>query len=157
MPDALRDAAPTPSVVRREDYRPPSHLVDTVELSFALHPGATRVRSKLHMRCNPAHGTVATSLRLDGEALKLIGLRVDGETLSANRYTLERGALVIHDLPPACTLEVETEIDPAANTELSGLYLSNGSFFTQCEAEGFRRITYFPDRPGRDGAVHGDG
>ncbi len=86
-------------------------------------------------------------MRLDGEALKLIGLRLDGETLSANRYTLERGALVIHDLPPAFTLEIETEIDPAANTELSGLYLSNGSFFTQCEAEGFRRITYFPDRP----------
>ncbi|MBN9511746.1 MAG: aminopeptidase N, partial [Alphaproteobacteria bacterium] len=147
MPDALRDAVPAPSVVRREDYRPPSHLIDTVELHFALQPQATRVRSTLRVRSNPAHGSVATSLRLDGEALKLVGLRLDGETLSANRYAVEPGALVIHDLPPACTLELETEIDPAANTELSGLYLSNGSFFTQCEAEGFRRITYFPDRP----------
>jgi aminopeptidase N len=143
----MPDAHATPTPVRREDYRPPAYLVDTVELAFALDPKATRVRSKLRMRCNPAHGAVAPSLRLDGEALKLIRVALDGAALSANQYALEPGALVIHDVPGAFTLELETEIDPATNTELSGLYLSNGGFFTQCEAEGFRRITYFPDRP----------
>jgi aminopeptidase N len=148
MLDAQRDAAPTPTATRREDYRPPAFLVETVELRFDLDPAATVVRSRLALRRNPAHGDPSAPLRLDGEALTLRALRLNGASLSPNQYVIERdGALNIADVPDAFTLEVETEIAPERNTELSGLYVSNGSFFTQCEAEGFRRITYFPDRP----------
>jgi aminopeptidase N len=149
MPDAQRDAAPAPApaAVRRQDYRPPAYLVDTVGLHFDLDPGATRVRASLAIRRNPAYGEVVP-LRLDGEGLKLLAIALDGAALSGNRYMIEPGgALVVHDVPDAFTLDTEVQINPAANTELSGLYVSNGSFFTQCEAEGFRRITFFPDRP----------
>ena len=149
MLDAQRDANPPPAPreVRRLDYRPPAWLVDTVRLHFDLHTGATRVRAELAIRRNPAHGE-AVPLRLDGEGLRLLALSLDGEALHGNRFTLEPGgALVVPDVPEAFTLATEVQIDPAANTELSGLYVSDGSFFTQCEAEGFRRITFFPDRP----------
>ncbi len=148
MLDAQRDAAPAnaPREVRRLDYRPPAWLVETVELQFDLHPGATIVRAQMAIRRNPAHGEVAP-LRLDGEGLRLIAAALDGEALHDNRYSIEHGALVIQDVPDSFTLATEVEINPQANTELSGLYLSGGNFFTQCEAEGFRRITFFPDRP----------
>ena len=133
---------------RRLDYRPPAFLVDTVDLHFELDPGATLVRSKLALRRNQAHGDPAAPLHLDGEGLTLLGLRLEGEALGANQYMLAQdGSLTIPGLPDACTLEVQTRIAPAANTELSGLYTSGGAYFTQCEAEGFRRITFFPDRP----------
>jgi len=132
---------------RRLDYRPPAFLVDTVDLRFELDPEATLVRSRLTLRRNPAHGTPAAPLHLDGEALTLLALRLDGAALGANQYALAEDGLTIPGLPDACTLEVETRIAPAANTELSGLYTSGGAYFTQCEAEGFRRITFFPDRP----------
>ena len=138
----------TPTETRRLDYRPPEFLVDTVDLRFELDPDATMVRSRLALRRNPARNDPAAPLRLDGEALTLVGLTLDGEPLGANQYAIgPTGDLTIPDLPDACTLEIETRIAPAANTELSGLYTSGGAFFTQCEAEGFRRITYFPDRP----------
>jgi aminopeptidase N len=86
-------------------------------------------------------------LRLDGEALTLVSIARDGEALGGNQYQFDNDTLVIPNLPDACTLTLETEIAPNRNTALSGLYVSDGSFFTQCEAEGFRRITYFPDRP----------
>ena len=149
MLDAQRDAVPShaPREVRRLDYRPPAYLVERVGLHFDLRPNATRVRAELHIRRNPAHGAVAP-LRLDGEGLRLVALALDGAALHGNHYAIEPGgALVIPDVPDRFTLATEVEIDPAANTELSGLYVSGGSFFTQCEAEGFRRITYFPDRP----------
>ena len=150
MLDAQRDSAPShaPTETRRQDYQPPAYLVDTVDLAFDLDPSATRVRATLAMRRNPAHGKAAP-LRLDGDAgLRLVSVALDGAALSHNRYTIEPdGALVIPEVPEAFTLATEVEIDPSANTELSGLYVSNGSFFTQCEAEGFRRITFFPDRP----------
>jgi len=136
-----------PTAVHRADYRPPAFLVDTVELHFDLDPTATIVRSRLAVRRNPAHGDPTAPLHLDGEALTLLGVRLDGEALSANRATETADGLVISDLPDACTLEIETRIDPAANSEFSGLYVSGGNFFSQCEAEGFRRISYFPDRP----------
>ena len=151
MPDSLRDTplAPTPAAapVRLADYRAPEFLVDRVALSFELDPGATIVRSRLEMRRNPASAEPTAPLRLDGEALELRALRLEGQALGANRYHLEEGKLIVADVPDAFTLEVETRIAPRDNTELSGLYLSNGGFFTQCEAEGFRRITFFPDRP----------
>src|SRR5271169_849854 len=93
-----------PHAIRRADYRPPAFLVDTVELHFDLDPTATIVRSRLAVRRNPAHGDPAAPLHLDGEALTLLGVRLDGEPLSANRATEQAGALVISDLPDACTL-----------------------------------------------------
>jgi aminopeptidase N len=136
-----------PSETHRLDYRPPAFLVDTVDLRFELDPDATLVRSTLTLRRNPAHGDVGAPLHLDGEALTLLSLHLDGAALGANQYTLAPDGLTIPDLPDACTLAIETHIAPAANTELSGLYTSGGAYFTQCEAEGFRRITFFPDRP----------
>ncbi len=137
-----------PTETRRLDYRPPAFLIDTVDLRFELDPNATLVRSKLALRRNPAHGDPSAPLQLDGEALTLLGLTLDGEALGGNQYTLAPdGGLTIPGLPDTCTLEVQTRIAPASNTELSGLYISGGAYFTQCEAEGFRRITFFPDRP----------
>jgi aminopeptidase N len=136
-----------PRETRLEDYRPPAFLVDTVELAFDLNEAATRVRSRLAVRRNPACADAHAPLSLDGEALTLVRITLDGEELGANRYLIEDGKLQIPDMPDTATLEIETHITPKDNTELSGLYTSNGSYFTQCEAEGFRRITYFPDRP----------
>ena len=131
---------------RLQDYRPPGFLVDQVDLGFDLDPAATIVRSRLRMRRNPA-GAPNGPLHLDGDGQPVLRLAIDGVEAGPNRYQLEDGNLVIADLPDAFVLEIETRIAPQDNTELSGLYVSNGAFFTQCEAEGFRRITYFPDRP----------
>jgi aminopeptidase N len=136
-----------PRETRLADYRPPAFLIDTVELSFDLDEAATRVRSRLALRRNPARADAHSPLLLDGEDVTLVRLALDGAELGANRYRIEEGKLVIPDMPDAGTLEIETRIAPKDNTELSGLYTSGGSFFTQCEAEGFRRITWFPDRP----------
>ncbi|MBO1073040.1 aminopeptidase N [Roseomonas marmotae] len=134
----------TPATIHRQDYRPPAFLVDSVELHVALHPTATRVRARLAMRRNGD----ARDLELDGEALTLIEASLDGAPLAAPRMEhLPGGGLRIADAPDAFVLETLVEISPEANTELSGLYLSGGNYFTQCEAEGFRRITFFPDRP----------
>jgi len=146
MQDSQRDAAP--ATVRREDYRPPAFLVDTVDLRFDLRPSATIVGAELVLRRNPAYGDLSAPLRLDGEGLTLLSLRVDGNALPPTAFTVDaHGGLVIPDLPEVCILQTEVRIAPDANTELSGLYVSGGNFFTQCEAEGFRRITFFPDRP----------
>ena len=149
MPLDVSSAPPqtTPRETRLADYRPPAFLVETVDLAFELDEAATRVRSRLVVRRNPAVGDADASLSLDGKALTLVRIALNGEELGANRYHLEDGKLLVPDMPDAGTLEIETLIAPKDNTELSGLYTSNGSFFTQCEAEGFRRITYFPDRP----------
>jgi len=136
-----------PAAVRLADYAPPEFLIDTVDLTFHLDPRETRVVSRLAVRRNPLAAAGGTALRLDGESLTLDRVAIDGATLGANRYAEIPGGLEIADVPDAFTLEIETRIHPAANTELSGLYTSGGSFFTQCEAQGFRRITYFPDRP----------
>ncbi len=138
----------TPQEIHRTAYRPPAFLIDHVDLDVTLDPAATLVRSRLALRRNPAHGDASAPLRLDGEAITLQAIRLDGTPLSPNRYTIEPdGTLVVADLPDECVLEIDVHNAPAANTELSGLYLSGGNYFTQCEAEGFRRITYFPDRP----------
>jgi len=136
--------ASTPATIRREDYAPPAFLVDTVELHFALHPTATRVRARLAMRRNGE----SHDLELDGEELMLLSASIDGAALPSYRCTsLPSGGLRIEDVPDSFMLETLVEISPEANSELSGLYLSGGNYFTQCEAEGFRRITFFPDRP----------
>jgi len=131
--------------VRLSDYRPPAWLIDTVELDVKLHPNATRVRAVLALKPNE---TTPAPVVLDGEDLKLIGLSLNDTPLTAEQYVVTPDGLTIPQ-PPAgpFKLTIETELDPAANTRLMGLYKSGATYCTQCEAEGFRRITYFPDRP----------
>src|SRR5688500_10670669 len=126
---------------RREDYRPPDWLVPQVALDFALDPHATRVRATLIVERNGSH---VRALRLDGDGLIPAVVRVDGDEAD---WSMDGRALVIEIAGDQATVETEVEIDPSANTKLSGLYASGGMLCTQCEAEGFRRITFFPDRP----------
>jgi aminopeptidase N len=147
MLDLSPDTAP-PQPVRLADYRPPVYLIDTVDLVFELGAEDTRVKSRLGIRRNPAVAERGAALHLDGEALELVSLALDGEPLGANRYQRPpEGGLILTDVPEAFTLDVETRIAPHSNTALSGLYVSGGNFCTQCEPEGFRRITFFIDRP----------
>ncbi len=147
MMDIAPEISPPPPV-RLADYRPPAFLIDTVDLVFDLGANDTRVRSRLGIRRNPEAAEHGTPLHLDGEELELLSLALDGEMLGANRYQLPtEGGLILADVPDAFTLDVETRIAPEANTALSGLYMSGGNFCTQCEPEGFRRITHFVDRP----------
>jgi aminopeptidase N len=133
--------------VRLQDYRPSDWLIDTVDLDISLDPSATRVRARLSIRPNPAVPGAAP-LRLDGDELSLSSLAIDGTPLPKDAYTAAPDSLTIAQPPQgAFQLEIETTIDPSANTKLMGLYRSNGTYCTQCEAEGFRRITYFLDRP----------
>ena len=137
----------TPRTVLLKDYRPPSFLIDTVELDIALHPTRTRVRSRLKMRANPevkAHGP----LKLDGELLELDSVRLNGRELQARDYDKSESQLTLRaPTRGEFTLEMVTSCNPEANKALTGLYLSKGTYCTQCEAQGFRRITYFLDRP----------
>ncbi len=137
-----------PHPIYLKDYAPPPFLVDETVLEFALAPAETRVRSRLSMRPNPASKAKAGVLKLDGEMLKLIRVAVDGKELEASRYKVTDKDLTIEGVPAKpFTLEIETVCNPEANKALSGLYRSQGVYCTQCEAEGFRRITYYPDRP----------
>src|SRR5438094_3895139 len=146
MPDALPDTAPQPT--RLADYRPPDFLVDTVDLVFDLGESDTRVASHVTLRRNPTAATPAAPLRLDGDEVELAALALDGRPLTPADYRREPdGALVVPQVPDSFALDIETRIAPERNTALSGLYISGGNFCTQCEPEGFRRITYFLDRP----------
>ncbi|MGV6871224.1 aminopeptidase N [Pseudochelatococcus sp. B33] len=134
-------------LIRLEDYRPTDYLIDTVDLTFRLHPTDTRIVSRLSLRPNPA-GRPGAPLALDGDELKLVSIRLDDAPLAAGAYTAAPDGLVVAAPPQRpFTLTVETAVDPTANTKLMGLYRSNGVYCTQCEADGFRRITYFLDRP----------
>jgi aminopeptidase N len=132
---------PTHVTVRREDYRRPDWLVPEIQLDFSLELDRTRVRATLAVERNGAHDR---PLKLDGSELKLLSVKVDGQD---GHWTFEEDQLVIEVAGNRATIETEVEINPAANTKLMGLYASNGMLCTQCEAEGFRRITFFPDRP----------
>jgi aminopeptidase N len=132
--------------IRLKDYRPPDWLVDTVDLDVALHPTQTRVRVTLSLKPNPQ--SAAAALVLDGDGLTLVSLKLDGAVLPPDSYIATPDRLTIPQPPHApFRLEIETLVDPSANTQLSGLYRSSATYCTQCEAEGFRRISYFPDRP----------
>ena len=140
----------SPTTIYRSDYTAPDFLVDTVHLEFDLDPASTKVTSHIALRRNPdAH--LADAIVLHGEALELLRLTLNGVVLEpgqgSGQYSLTAALLTIHDAPDVAVLDIETVIVPEKNTSLSGLYVSNGNFFTQCEAEGFRRITFFPDRP----------
>lgn len=128
----------------RHDYQPPLFLIDSVDLQFDLDPQATQVRAELQIRRNGAH---QQPLRLDGEQLQLLGLSIDGQPLAAADYQQDDEGLTVTTLKDAFCLSSEVVINPQANSALEGLYLSAGAFCSQCEAEGFRRITYFIDRP----------
>jgi aminopeptidase N len=133
--------------VRLEDYRPPDWLVETVELDVSLYSTATQVRAALTLRPNGS-GAAPAPLVLDGDALNLRALKLDGAALPAEQFVATPDRLTIAQPPQRrFRLEIETVVDPSANTQLSGLYRSGAIYCTQCEAEGFRRITYFPDRP----------
>jgi aminopeptidase N len=137
----------SPTTIYRKDYTPPAFLVDTVELGFDLDPDRTVVANRITMRHNPA--SQSQDIVLHGEEIELVQLRMNGKALAPTEYKLDGSTLTIRKVPAAAevVLEIETLCAPVQNTTLSGLYVSNGNFFTQCEAEGFRRITYFPDRP----------
>jgi aminopeptidase N len=138
----------TPRPIRLEDYRPSPFLIDTVELDIDLHPTATTVRSKIQVRRNPAHRGKPGPLKLDGEGLNLESIAIDGKALRPEAYRRSATHLRIPKVPDrAFVLETTVTINPEANTALQGLYRSRGVFCTQCEAEGFRRITFFIDRP----------
>ncbi len=140
---AMREGPTT--VVRREDYTAPAYWIDTVDLSFDLDPAKTRVLNRMRLRRNP--DVAAQPLRLDGEDLNLARVLVNGGGCS---FKMDGQTLVLENLPEGpepFDLEIFTTCAPEKNTQLMGLYVSQGTFFTQCEAEGFRRITYFLDRP----------
>ena len=133
------------AAVRREDYTAPAFWIDTVDLTFDLEPTKTRVLNKMRLRRNP--DVAAQPLRLDGEELNLARVLVNGGGTS---FKMDGHVLVLENLPEGIEpfdLEIFTTCNPEKNTQLMGLYVSQGTFFTQCEAEGFRRITYFLDRP----------
>ena len=140
---SLREGAAT--VVRREDYAAPAYWIDTVDLTFDLDPAKTRVLNRMRLRRNTE--VALQPLRLDGEDLNLARVLVNGAGCS---FKMDGQVLVLENLPEggdAFDLEIFTTCAPEKNTQLMGLYVSQGTFFTQCEAQGFRRITYFLDRP----------
>ena len=141
----LRDGQAQAPAIHRADYQAPAWWIDTVDLTFDLDPAKTRVLNKMRLRRNP--DVAAQPLRLDGEELNLARVMVNGGGTS---FKMDGNQLVLENLPEGTDsfdLEIFTTCAPAKNTQLMGLYVSQGTFFTQCEAEGFRRITYFLDRP----------
>ncbi|WP_159869099.1 aminopeptidase N [Novosphingobium sp. 9U] len=141
------DAAPpphAPQVIRREDYQAPAWLVPEVALDFALGLDATHVTSRLSVRRNP-QGNGSGTLRLNGDGIAPIAVRVDEQAV--NDWRLDGPDLLLPLPGEAHEVEIETQLNPATNSQLMGLYASHGMLCTQCEAEGFRRITFFPDRP----------
>ena len=128
-----------------EDYQPPAYRLETVDLNFDLGEDVTHVRSRLAISSLPE--TTRQPLRLDGHELELLSIKLDGKPLASDKFEHDSEQLTIYSPPDRFTLEIETAIKPQENTALQGLYKSSGNFCTQCEAEGFRAITYFPDHP----------
>lgn len=143
----MRDANPKTTYLK--DYTPPDYLIDAVDLHCSLDEEETQVRARLTMWKNPDAPKGPAPLELVGEELLLEAVRLDGRALTPAEYQLSKAALVVPTVPfdRAFVVEIETRINPKANTALEGLYLSNGMLCTQCEAEGFRKITWFLDRP----------
>ncbi len=133
------------AVIQRGDYKAPSYRISEVALNVRLDPENTEVYARLHLqRTAPAP---VTELHLDGESLELLNLQRDGQVLAESEYRQTDAGLLLLNPPEAFILESRVRIHPTANTSLSGLYHAGGQFLTQCEAEGFRRITYYLDRP----------
>ncbi|HEY0720146.1 MAG TPA: M1 family aminopeptidase, partial [Gammaproteobacteria bacterium] len=128
------------------DYTPPAFHILSIALHFALDAARTTVRARSVVQRQP-WAAAGTPLCLFGEELELLALRVDGRPLDGEEYHVDAESLTIHNPPASFELEIETAIQPERNTALEGLYASGGNLCTQCESEGFRKITYYPDRP----------
>jgi len=144
---APRVSESTQTRIYRKDYAVPEYLVDTADLAFQLDPAETRVDTTMRFRRNPESGTSGRSLSLHGDELELVAVHIDGVRLESSQFEVHAEGLRIHEVPAEFELRTEVLIRPERNTKLMGLYTSNGAFCTQCEAEGFRRITYSLDRP----------
>ena len=138
----MREGAP--KTIYRKDYKTPDFLIDSVDLAFDIYDGRTRVASKLDIKRN---GTNQAPLVLDGESLEIISLSINGRALSADEYRYANGKLTIENVPNQVCFEAEVDIVPEENTSLEGLYRSRTMYCTQCEAEGYRKITFGLDRP----------
>ncbi|MCA9710977.1 MAG: aminopeptidase N, partial [Myxococcales bacterium] len=138
---------PRPQPIYRKDYRPPHYLVDTVELYVSLHEDHAEIRSTLEIRRNPATAAGPQPLVLHGENLELQSIALDDAPLPQGAWVSDAQTLTVHEVPQRFRLSTVVRIEPQNNTQLEGLYRSGETFCTQCEAEGFRRITYFIDRP----------
>lgn len=138
----MREGAP--KTIYRKDYKAPDFLIDSVDLAFDIYDGRTRVASKLDIK---RHGTNQAPLVLDGESLEIISLSINGRALSADEYRYANGKLTIENVPDQVCFEAEVDIVPEENTSLEGLYRSRTMYCTQCEAEGYRKITFGLDRP----------
>ncbi len=136
-----------PQAVYLKDYTPPNYLIDEVELDFLLGEEITKVISHLQLRRNPDYLGNDETLELHGEELELKSVELEGKQLNPQQYIQSDETLLIPNAPQHFSLKIETHITPQTNTSLEGLYKSSGNFCTQCEAEGFRKITYFLDRP----------
>lgn len=136
-----------PSIIYLKDYQPSEYLITTVDLVFQLNEDATLVTSTMQIKRNPAVESKTGNLFLNGSHLKLISVSLDGKNLAGADYLQTEDSLKLNNVPDAFELVIVTEIKPQENTALEGLYKSSGMYCTQCEAEGFRRITYFLDRP----------
>jgi aminopeptidase N len=130
----MRDGDPI--TIRLSDYQAPVMQIREVHLAFDIQPGATTVSSRLRIERAAAEGP--GEIRLDGQELELLEVRVDGETISANAYRLDEDSLTLFDLPDRCEVQIMNRIAPEQNTALEGLYKSGNMYCTQCEAEGFR-------------------
>lgn len=130
-----------------KNYTPPPYLVTTVDLRFELNESATKVHNRMAVTRNPDVGDAVIALELYGKKLEINAVAIDGVALGTDSYTYDGSVLQIPEVPVGFEIEIENTINPGENTELEGLYLSSGNFCSQCEAEGFRRITFFPDRP----------
>lgn len=134
----------TPKTIYLKDYTPPEFIIDSIDLHFDLDETATVVKTSMKMR---RRADEKSPLVLAGQDLDLLSVTIDGKVLADDAYQVGDESLTIKDLPNSFRLEITTRINPKENTALEGLYLSSGNFCTQCEAEGFRRITYYLDRP----------
>lgn len=141
-----RDAN-APQTIYRQNYQVPTHLIDDIHLQIDLNDDVTVVKSVMQIRQNRLSTTKTKALKLHGEGLQLVSITLNGERLTADRYIASEPYLIINDVPEKFTLEIINKIYPQLNTALSGLYRSRNTYCTQCEAEGFRRITYFMDQP----------
>ncbi|WP_456444354.1 aminopeptidase N [Thiolapillus sp.] len=137
----------SPKTISLKDYQPVPWTIRTVDLDFRLYEKGTRVISRLTLERNPAFKGQAAELHLDGEGLKPVWLRLDGSELHGDAYRIDDQGLILFDPPEKFVLESEVELAPENNTALEGLYRSGPMFCTQCEAEGFRHITWYLDRP----------
>ncbi|WP_255989982.1 aminopeptidase N [Chitinolyticbacter albus] len=133
--------------IQRLAYTPPAFLIDRVDLTFELDESNTKVLNRLVVKRNPAAADTSAPLVLDGEALLLESVKLDGRQLAPHEYERSDSTLTLPGLEHDAIVEIVTRVNPAANTSLMGLYVSGGNFFTQCEAEGFRKISYYLDRP----------